>query len=157
MLFRSLQAVKERFALLCGAGVVPDAFDGVPAIDFEKKDGVKGEWVHADLHVPESAPLFTDHFARRPVFPGTLFMQKAIDLASWITAELPPVDGRNRWTARVLADGKLRTFIPPGDSLEFRARLVRREGDAAVVHVEARHNKRVTGATQITLVPEAAT
>jgi hypothetical protein len=48
----------------------------------------------------------------------------------------------------------MRTFIPPGDLLEFEARLKKHEGGSAVVAIEARKGGRVTGSSRVTLTLE---
>ncbi|HTV76500.1 MAG TPA: hypothetical protein VMD57_05820, partial [Candidatus Baltobacteraceae bacterium] len=59
-----------------------------------------------------------------------------------------------KWIARTVSDGKMRAFIPPGDLLEFEARLTKHEGDSAIVAIEARKGKRVTGTSRVALALE---
>src|SRR5207248_10903355 len=70
--FDDPQALRDRFALLCGDGAVPGSFAGVPTISLIRTGGEFGQSARATLQVPASAPFFADHFPRRPVFPGTL-------------------------------------------------------------------------------------
>ncbi len=146
--FDDTQAVKNRYALLCNGGAAPGAYGGVPAVNFENVTAEPGRWIRATLAIPGEAPFFEDHFARRPVFPGTLFMQKVLEMATDLVENIPAPNG-GPWVARIIADGKLRTFIPPGDFLEFEARLSKNEGNSLVVAVEARKAKRVTGNAKI--------
>jgi 3-hydroxymyristoyl/3-hydroxydecanoyl-(acyl carrier protein) dehydratase len=148
------KAVKNRFELLCGAGATPDVFGGVPPIALDYTDAEAGKFVRAILRVPEKADLFSDHFPRRPVFPGTLFMHKVLELAARVANDIPIPAKNAAWIARKISDAKLRVFIPPGDSLEFEARLAKREGNSITVHVEARKEKKVTGHSRIIFLAE---
>jgi len=150
--FDDAQAVKNRFELLCNSGAVPGGFGGVPPLLLEQTGCETGKWIRANLQIPMTADLFVDHFARRPVFPGTLFMHKVLELATDVVAGIP-VDG-GKWVARKISDGKLRTFIPPGDLLEFEARLAKHDNTAATVFIEARKGKRVTGSSRITFAAD---
>jgi len=146
--FDDTQAVKNRYAMLCNGGAAPGAYGGVPAVNFENITSEPGQWIRATLPIPRAAPFFEDHFARRPVFPGTLFMQKVLELATDLVDEIPVPSG-GAWVPRIIADGKLRTFIPPGDSLDFEARIAKLEGTSLTIAVEARKAKRVTGNSKI--------
>jgi 3-hydroxymyristoyl/3-hydroxydecanoyl-(acyl carrier protein) dehydratase len=148
-------AVKNRFELLCGAGATPDGFGGVPPIEFDYTGGEAGKSVRAILRVPEKADLFSDHFPRRPVFPGTLFMHKVLELAARVADGVPVPAKNTAWIARKINDAKLRVFIPPGDNLEFEARLAKHEINSITVNVEARKGKKVTGHARIVFLAEA--
>ena len=146
--FDDTQAVKNRYALLCNGGAAPGAYGGVPVVNFENVTREPGQWIRASLPIPGAALFFDDHFARRPVFPGTLFMQKVLELAADVAKNIPAPDG-GAWVARIIADGKLRTFIPPGDCLDFEAKVAKQEGDSLVIAVEARKAKRISGSAKI--------
>ena len=150
--FDDAQAVKNRFELLCNSGATPGGFGGVPPLALEQTGCETGKWIRANLQIPATADLFADHFARRPVFPGTLFMHKVLELAAGVAGGIPANGGK--WIARTVSDGKMRAFIPPGDLLEFEARLTKHEGDSAVVAIEARKGKRVTGTSRVALALE---
>ena len=154
--FDDTQAVKDRYALLCNGGAKPGAFGGVPPLVLEKMSGESGKWIRANMPVPLSAPFFSDHFSRRPVFPGTLFMHKVLELAADVARDIPLPDGC-AWVVRTVSDGKMRAFIPPGDCLEFEARLTKQTGESLVIFVEARKGKRVTGGSRVHLFVEKIT
>jgi 3-hydroxymyristoyl/3-hydroxydecanoyl-(acyl carrier protein) dehydratase len=147
--FDDPQAVKQRFELICNGGAVPGAFRGVPPIGLKFTGGEKGKNVSAILHVPAQADFFADHFPRRPVFPGTLFMHKVLELAGRVADDVPVPQKNLAWVARRINDSKLRAFMPPGGSLEFEARLAKQEGDALTIQVEARKGNKVTGHSKI--------
>jgi 3-hydroxymyristoyl/3-hydroxydecanoyl-(acyl carrier protein) dehydratase len=118
--FDSPQAMRERFELLCGPGAPSGRFAGVPEPDMEIVEQVPEERVRATLRVPKEADFFSDHFPRRPVFPGTLLLDAQLGLALRFAA------GWRRWPpgAKLAAirvpDTKMRSFIPPGEMLELR-------------------------------------
>lgn len=151
--FDDIEAIKERYALLCANGAAPGAFGGIPGIDFINIRNDHGQAIHATLPIPEEAPFFADHFPRRPVFPGTLFMQKVLELTSDLATSVPAPDG-HAWAPRMISDSKLRTFIPPGDSLDFQAKIAKQEAGSLFVSVEARKGKRVTGNGRVELRAE---
>ena len=146
--FDDTLAVKNRYALLCNGGAAPGAYGGVLVVNFENITTEPGQWIRATLPIPGAAPFFEDHFARRPVFPGTLFMQKVLEMATDLVKDIPVPNG-GVWVARIIADGKLRTFIPPGDFLDFESKVAKHEGNSLVIAVEARKAKRVTGNSKI--------
>ena len=148
------QAVKKRFELLCGKGATPGGFGGVPPIALDYTGGEAGKSVRAILRVPERADLFLDHFPRRPVFPGTLFMHKVLELAARVADGVPVPAKNTAWVARKISDAKLRAFIPPGDCLEFEARLAKHEKNSITVKVEARKGDKVTGHSRIIFLAE---
>jgi 3-hydroxymyristoyl/3-hydroxydecanoyl-(acyl carrier protein) dehydratase len=149
------QAVKNRFELLCGTGVPPGGFGGVPPIALDYTGNEIGKSVNAILRVPQKADLFLDHFPRRPVFPGTLFMHKVLELAARVAEGVPAPAKNTLWVARKINDAKLRVFIPPGDNLEFEARLAKHENNSITVNVEARKEKKITGHARIVFLAES--
>jgi 3-hydroxymyristoyl/3-hydroxydecanoyl-(acyl carrier protein) dehydratase len=108
----------------------------------------------ATLAVPAAAPFFLDHFPRRPVFPGTLQMQANLELVSWLAAELAPPSNGTAWKPQTISDVKLRTFIAPNDHLELEAKLTELTADSALISVETRKQKRLTGSARVLLRPQ---
>jgi 3-hydroxymyristoyl/3-hydroxydecanoyl-(acyl carrier protein) dehydratase len=153
--FDDPSALKQRFELICGAGALPGAFNGLPSLPLEVTAVDPGKSARALLHVPASAGFFADHFPRRPVFPGTLFMYQVTELAARVAAGVAAPSGNTSWVPRRINDTKLRTFIPPGTGLELEARLAKQEGAALTIHVEAKKDNRVTGHSRIVFMAEA--
>jgi 3-hydroxymyristoyl/3-hydroxydecanoyl-(acyl carrier protein) dehydratase len=154
--FDDPQSLRDRFAVLCGPGAKPGGFDGIPALVLDRTDSQRGESARATFQVPRSAPLFADHFPRRPVFPGTLLMHMNLQLAAALAAEMPPPPG-GQWTLRTVRDVKLRAFIPPGDILELEAKLNERAADSATVTMEIRKGQKTIGGARVVLgLKEAA-
>ena len=146
--------LKERFELLCGAGATAGAFRGVPPLALEFTDHEAGKFARARLHVPAAADFFADHFPRRPVFPGTLFMHKVLELAGRVVQDVPVPTKNTGWAARSINDSKIRAFMPPGESLEFEARLAKQDAGTLTIHVEARKGAKVTGHSKIIFIAE---
>jgi len=153
--FDDPQALRERFALLSAAGAAPGAFGGMCPLIAHRGGGEPGRSVRATLELPATASFFSDHFPRRPVFPGSLLVDQNLQLVAALAAEIPPPDNGGRWVARRLTGLKLRSFIPPGETLEFEARLVERSAGSATVKVETRRGTRLTGTATILLGMEA--
>src|SRR5690606_28305732 len=118
--FDDPDAVRRRCELLKESGAEPGAFGGVPELLIEKTGGETGVLAEGLLRVPESAPFFGDHFPRRPVFPGTLLMNANLNFSLALAGEFGP--GAEAWRPRAMRDVKLRSFMPPGETLEAKAR-----------------------------------
>jgi 3-hydroxyacyl-[acyl-carrier-protein] dehydratase len=146
-------ALRERFAVLCGPGAVPEGFRGLPPLSLRRTDGENGQCTQATFEVPAEAALFEDHFPRRPVFPGSLLMQLTLELAASLATEIsPPM--RRRWRPRTILDMKLREFIPPGKSLELEVRLKQRTNESVMLAVGSRAGKDMVGSARLLLAPE---
>ncbi|MBC8001148.1 MAG: hypothetical protein H7X97_01055 [Opitutaceae bacterium] len=152
--FDDPQALRDRFALLCGKGATPGAFSGLPPLSLLPADGENGQSKRATLQVPDFAPFFGDHFPRRPVFPGSLLMDCSLRLANCLASEIPQAVRGGTWRIHAVSDLKLRTFIAPGAVLELEARLQESSKNAAVLSVETRIKNRVVGGARVLLANE---
>ena len=149
--FDDPQALRDHSALLCGAGAQPGGFGGVPDFSTERTSGEPGKSIRANLQVPTDAPFFSDHFPRKPVFPGTLLMRSKLQLVAALAADIPlPVQARE-WKLKSVTNMKLRTFIEPGELLELEAKLLASAGDNLTISVESRRGKRLAGAATVLL------
>jgi 3-hydroxymyristoyl/3-hydroxydecanoyl-(acyl carrier protein) dehydratase len=148
--FDAPQALRNRFALLCERNAMPGAFGGVPALPLDNLNGEPGRLARATLRVPADAPFFADHFPRKPVFPGSLLMQSNLHLVAKLAAEIPPPT-QQVWRLQSVSDMKLRTFIPPGESLDLEAKLQEQGETASSISVEIRRGKRLVGSATVTL------
>jgi 3-hydroxymyristoyl/3-hydroxydecanoyl-(acyl carrier protein) dehydratase len=148
--FDDPQALRDRFAVLCGPGAEPGGFGGIPALALDRTDGERGRSARATFQVPASAPLFADHFPRRPVFPGTLLIHVNLQLAAALATEMPPPPG-GQWTLRAIRDVKLRAFIPPGELLELEAKLNECSSDSATMAMEIRKGQKNIGGARVVL------
>jgi 3-hydroxymyristoyl/3-hydroxydecanoyl-(acyl carrier protein) dehydratase len=121
--FDSPEALRERLALLRGAGAPPGRFHGVERFPVSITHRVPGTELRATLSVPRAAPFFGDHFPRRPVFPATLLLDAQLALALDLARFAPALHGAIPRPQRV-THVKMRSFIEPEQSLEIGVELV---------------------------------
>lgn len=136
------------FATLCDQGAPPDRFPGVEPVPLRPLENEAGKFATAQLDVPVAAAFFDDHFPRRPVFPGTLLLDRMTTLASGVVAEA--ANGA-RPTLRRVTDVKLRTFTEPGARLTLRATVdeVAQHAVVAVLEARAEGQRRPVGAARV--------
>jgi 3-hydroxymyristoyl/3-hydroxydecanoyl-(acyl carrier protein) dehydratase len=129
-------AMAARLTLLTGAGAPPGRFRGVPRLRAQHTAGADPTVAEGELQVPATAPFFHDHFPRRAVFPATLMLDAQLALA----AELLAASGR--WPASAAAVPtrmtrvKVRSFTPPGATLQLRAAIRADDADDSAVSVD---------------------
>ena len=133
--FDDPDAMRGFFATLCGEGAPRDRFEGVTPVPLESGEREAGRFASARITVPEHAAFFDDHFPRRPVFPGTLLLDRMTTLASAVVAEAA---GCDRVRVSRVTDVKLRAFTEPGAKLELRATVAEVAQDNGVAVLEAR-------------------
>jgi len=148
--FDDPQALRARFEELSGGGAESGSFPGLPQLPFERTAGSAGRWVSASFQVPAEAPLFADHFPRRPVFPGSLLMHLNLQLATLLANEMPPPP-RGRWLPATIQDMKLRSFILPGATLQLEARLKQHARESVSLNLETRTTKEVIAIARLVL------
>ena len=118
--FDSPDALRERLALLRGAGATPGRFDGVEPIPVTVTERVSGHALRVALDVPARAPFFDDHFPRRPVFPATLLLDAMMGVALDLAHEAPALREARPVRATHV---KMRSFIVPGQRLDIGVEL----------------------------------
>jgi len=132
--------VRARYEELIGPGAKPGMFGGVPQFDATvtgKTDGaLEGKFV-----VPAEGEFFADHFPRKPVFPGTLFLDLCVRFAGQLVGPGAIPTGAT--------DTKLREFMEPGVELSLKAELVSEEAGPAIVAVFLTGGKRPKRMVQI--------
>ncbi len=141
-------AMRDRYERLAMTGAEPFAFGGVPKMETEKTGGTPGEVSVGILRVPESAAFFDDHFPRNPVFPGTLLMNLKLGFALEFAEEIEP---GATWKPVAACDVKLRSFMPPGETLDLKAEVESRDGDRLRVIVTTRKGKRLNSSAKFEL------
>ena len=124
--FDSPEALRERFALLCGEGATPHRFKGVALDQPVVTEHVPGESIHATLQVPRDAPFFRDHFPRRHVFPATLMLDAQMRLATTLAGESSRA-ATEPLSLRRMINVKVRAFTTPGQVVELRADATQQE------------------------------
>lgn len=146
--FDAPAAMRERLALLCGAGAAPGRFHGVapPRIDVGKLD--PGKSATATLHVPVAAPFFADHFPRRPVFPATLLLDAQIGLAMRLANSADVFAGTGVHPTR-MTNVKVRAFMAPGDVLDLATELTPIDERSARIALTARANGKVAATARL--------
>ena len=148
-------AMRERFALLTGAGAQAGRFHGVDRMRVTRDGGESGTSATATLAVPVSAPFFNDHFPRRHVFPATLMLDAQIGLALELAAE------SSHWRAGAalspvrMTNVKVRSFTAPGASLTIGAEMREQEGGEATFTLSAQAEGK-TVATARVVIAEAS-
>jgi len=147
--FDSPDALRERFALLCGAGAEPGRFQRVTTSELAVTTELPGQSIRATLLVPTEAPFFADHFPRRPVYPATLLLERQIELA------LRLAGGATDWHAGEsiapvrMTNVKMRAFIEPGERLELGADMAAPIGETATIALSARNDQRQVATAQV--------
>ncbi len=147
--FDSKAVLRDRFALLCGAGAEPGRFQGVTTPELMVTTELPGQAVRATLVVPSEASFFADHFPRRPVYPATLLLERQIELAMRLAG------GADDWHAGEsiapvrVTNVKMRAFIAPGQHLELFADMVAPVGETAKIALSARADGRQLATAQV--------
>ena len=132
--FDAPEAVRADFEVLCGPGAPPERIRILPQPEVTVTDRVPGKALVASLRVPASAPFFGDHFPRRPVFPGTLLLDRLIALALELAGE---ASGAGAAPVRV-SDVKMRAFIAPGQNVEIKVALQPQSATTLIASLAAR-------------------
>jgi 3-hydroxymyristoyl/3-hydroxydecanoyl-(acyl carrier protein) dehydratase len=149
--FDDPDAVRRRFELLRNGGATPGAYGGIPDFTPRRTGGVTGELVTGRLDIPAQAPFFTDHFPRRPIFPGTLLIHTKLCLANELARELPAPAPGGHWKPLDVVDVKIRSFTEPGAQLDLEARVKELTGTRVVIGLQSRNGPRLVGSTRNTL------
>ncbi len=118
--FDEPEALRTRFALLCGEGAPPNRFTGVDLAQPVVTEHVPAQSIRAMLLVPDAAPFFRDHFPRRPVFPATLMLDAQTSLAATLASE-SPLAAAGPLSLRRMTNVKVRAFTTPGQQVELGA------------------------------------
>jgi 3-hydroxymyristoyl/3-hydroxydecanoyl-(acyl carrier protein) dehydratase len=137
--FDAPEAVRERYELLIGRGAPTGQFPGVAEHEIEMIEEVYGKRARALLKVPREAEFFSDHFPRRPVFPGTMLLDAHIQVALAAAAHSGYWEPGARVRATRVPNMKLRSFIAPGDTVELRVELTPPNDTGAVLTRTSAH------------------
>jgi 3-hydroxymyristoyl/3-hydroxydecanoyl-(acyl carrier protein) dehydratase len=150
--FDAPEALAARLELLRGPGAKPGAFRGVTAPRVVRTGGEDGRTASATLHVPESAPFFGDHFPRRPVFPATLLLDSQIGLALDLAREAMHWPAGGRPVPARMTHVKMRSFMPPGATLEIEAEMTPTGSAAATIKLAARLDGKIAATARLEVV-----
>lgn len=150
--FDSAAALRDRLALLRKTGAPTGRFRGIPPRDIEWQEGVHGKSAAATLRVPVSAPFFADHFPRRPVFPATLLLDAQIDLAMRLAGQAPHWPTGTLLVPSRMTRVKVRSFTPPGQTLDLAAELTADDDSRATVALTASADGRTVATARLEVV-----
>jgi 3-hydroxymyristoyl/3-hydroxydecanoyl-(acyl carrier protein) dehydratase len=155
--FDAPEAVRGDFHALLGAGAATGRFGGVPRPDLLDLQLQPGERVGATLRVPEAAaaPYFSDHFPRRPVFPGTLLMDALAELSVQLAQQSPALAGSGELVARKVSQVKIRSFTAPGAQLQLELLLQDADAHGARLKVTARSVDKTVASARIEVTPRS--
>jgi 3-hydroxymyristoyl/3-hydroxydecanoyl-(acyl carrier protein) dehydratase len=146
-------ALRERFALLCGAGATPGRFGGVRDLPIAVIERVAGERMRGTLDVPLAAPFFADHFSRRPVFPATLLLDLQLRAALELAHEAPGARSAEPRPVRV-THVKMRSFIAPGQQVEIGIELNPSKDGFIKAMLSARSDGRTVASARLEIAME---
>jgi 3-hydroxymyristoyl/3-hydroxydecanoyl-(acyl carrier protein) dehydratase len=154
--FDAPEAVRGDFHTLLGGGASANRFGGVPLPDLHELRSEAGERLSATLRVPEAAdaPYFSDHFPRRPVFPGTLLMDALALLSVQLVQQSAPLAGHGELVARKVSQVKIRSFTAPGAQLQLEVVLQDIDAQRARLKVSARSEDKTVASARIEVTPK---
>jgi len=157
--FDAAEAVRADFHTLLGGGAPANRFGGVPLPDLHELQVEAGERLGATLRVPDAAdaPYFSDHFPRRPVFPGTLLMDALATLSVQLVQQSGPLAGHGELVTRKVTQVKIRSFTAPGAQLQLEVVLQDIDARRARLKVAARSEDKTVASARIELTPKDAT
>jgi 3-hydroxymyristoyl/3-hydroxydecanoyl-(acyl carrier protein) dehydratase len=150
--FDAPEELAARLELIRGPGAKPGAFRGVPPPRVVRIGGDRGRSASATLNVPESAPFFGDHFPRRPVFPATLLLDSQIGLAMDLAREATHWPAGSKPVPARMTHVKMRSFMPPGATLEMDAELASASAAAATIKLAARLDGKTAATARLDVV-----
>jgi 3-hydroxymyristoyl/3-hydroxydecanoyl-(acyl carrier protein) dehydratase len=149
--FDAPEAMRADFAVLVGPGAPAGRFRTLPEPEASVIEREPGKALAARLRVPASAPFFDDHFPRRPVFPGTLLLDRQIALALDLAREAIGTGPDAALAPTRVTDVKMRAFIAPGQDVDLRVDLQPERGNGLIAALAARVDGKVvaTGRVEI--------
>jgi hypothetical protein len=118
--------MRERFELICGKGAPADVLPTAGARP-DVVELVPNQRLRHAARSPGSLVL-TDHFPRRPVFPGTMLLDAQITIVK-TSRGVAALGTRDELCRFVCADMKMRAFVPPGEGSRTADRLQSDRGE----------------------------
>ena len=99
--------------------------DRIAVIEPEKRT------VRANCQVPDASPVFEGHFPSYPILPGVLMIETMAQTGGWLIMATLRFSGMPFLTQ--VREGKMRSFVSPGEKLEAVATLIHDGSGYAVV------------------------
>lgn len=149
-------ALRAFLGTLTGDGAAPGRFRGIDLAAPVALPVTQPDWARATLAVPPTAAFFNDHFPRRPVFPATLMLEAQIDVALRLARSAGPWPSDARLAPRRMTHVKVRSFTPPGATLELSAQLREVGDDEATFFLTAQASERTVATARVVIGPVAA-
>jgi 3-hydroxymyristoyl/3-hydroxydecanoyl-(acyl carrier protein) dehydratase len=140
--FDDPEDARARFERLRAGGESAGGMEGDPAIRMEPLATVEGS-ARWRIELPRDAPFLVDHFPRKPVIPGTLFLEAQMEAAVARASELLGAPADQLRVTKV-HDVKLRRFLDPGDVVDLAVDLRSQDGGAVALRLTT-----ARGATKI--------
>ena len=153
--FDAPEAVHGDFETLCGPGAPAARIRVLPQPEATVIERVPGRSLVATLQVPESAPFFGDHFPRRPVFPGTLLLDRQIELAVQVAREAAHAGPDAALAPASVTDVKMRSFIAPGQAVEIRVELQPQDATTFTAALAARVGGKQVATAKVAIATQA--
>ena len=118
--------VRREFEVLCGDGRSGrmDWDDAIPPSSRSIIEHQPGRCLRANIEIPSEAPLFADHFPRKPVYPATLLLDAQIRLAIELATDVVDPAAHESLRPTRVRGVKVRSFVSPGQIVEMAAEIV---------------------------------
>jgi 3-hydroxyacyl-[acyl-carrier-protein] dehydratase len=114
---------------------------------------VDGRSVRSACTVPKESTIFEGHFPTYPLMPGVLLIECMAQTVGWLVSALVGFS-----TMPILVgvkESKFRTFVSPGDALEFEGKVVHEGSGFSVGECKGLRDGKVVCEAQVTyrLIP----
>ena len=87
--------------------------------------------VRAECQVPDASPVFEGHFPSHPILPGVLMIETMAQTGGWLIMATQRFSAMPFLTQ--VREGKMRSFVSPGQKLAVAATLIHDGSGYAVV------------------------
>jgi 3-hydroxymyristoyl/3-hydroxydecanoyl-(acyl carrier protein) dehydratase len=121
--FDDITKVRHHYERLITAGAPQGRLQDVPQLQTSGSSGSPGHWAEAELHVPEAAEFFGDHFPRKPVLPATLLIDSLCTLTATLIEPIAADDAEPAMGITALHQAKIRSWVAPGQRIRLRTEL----------------------------------